>query len=135
MSKATKRRGAPRRGEPSARERLIEIAIELFYQEGIRAIGIDTVVARSGVSKSSLYRTFASKEELIAAFAEEENRRFWRWGDETVQRHAGAPRQQIMTLLEGISQQIPSPRFRGCPFINPATEFPDRQHLSPALTC
>ena len=44
MSKATKRRGAPRRGEPSARERLIEIAIELFYQEGIRAIGIDTVV-------------------------------------------------------------------------------------------
>ena len=72
MSTTTTRRGAPRRGEPSARNRLIETATELFYQEGIRAIGIDTVVARSGVSKSSLYRTFASKKELIAAFAEEQ---------------------------------------------------------------
>ena len=99
MSKATKRRGAPRRGEPSARERLIEIAIELFYQEGIRAIGIDTVVARSGVSKSSLYRTFASKEELIAAFAEEQNSRFWRWWDDTMQLHVGAPRRQIEAFV------------------------------------
>ena len=72
MGTTTTRRGAPRRGEPSARERLIETAIELFYQEGIRAIGIDTLVARSGLSKSSLYRTFAYKEELIAAFAEEQ---------------------------------------------------------------
>jgi len=133
MGPTKKRRGAPRRDEPSARARLVETATELFYQEGIRAIGIDTVVARSGVSKSSLYRTFASKEELIAAFAEEENRRFWRWWDETVQRHAGAPRRQIMTLLEGISEQIASPRFRGCPFINLATEFPDCQHLGTAI--
>src|SRR6478609_289910 len=100
MKTETSRRGAPRRGEPSARERLVETAIELFYQEGIRAIGIDTVVARSGVSKSSLYRTFASKDDLIAAFAEEENKRFWQWWDEIVERHAGAPSQQITSLLE-----------------------------------
>jgi AcrR family transcriptional regulator len=128
MSKATKRRGAPRRGEPSARERLVDIAIELFYQEGIRAIGIDTVVARSGVSKSSLYRTFASKDELIAAFAEEQNRRFWRWWDETMERNPGQPRQQIEALLEGVAGQIANPQFRGCPFINLATEFPDPMH-------
>src|SRR6478752_10491649 len=94
MRKTKTRRGAPRRGEPSARERLVETAIELFYQEGIRAIGIDTVVERSGVSKSSLYRTFASKDELIAAFAEEQNRRFWQWWDETMERNPGQPRQQ-----------------------------------------
>jgi hypothetical protein len=93
------RRGAPRRGEPSARERLIETAIELFYQEGIRAIGIDTLVAHSGLSKS-----------------------------ETTTRHGGSPRQQIEALFEGIAEQIANPRFRGCPFINLATEFPDRQH-------
>ena len=69
MSTKKRRRGAPRRDEPSAHARLVETATELFYQEGIRAIGIDTVVARSGVSKSSLYRTFASKDDLIAAFA------------------------------------------------------------------
>jgi AcrR family transcriptional regulator len=133
MSTTTTRRGAPRRGEPSARKRLIETATELFYQEGIRAIGIDTVVARSGVSKSSLYRTFASKEELIAAFAEEQNRRFWQWWDETTKRHAGTPRQQIEALFEGIAEQIANPQFRGCPFINLATEFPDRQHPGTAI--
>src|SRR5262245_51245321 len=106
MSTATIRRGAPRRGEPSARERLIKTATELFYQEGIRAIGIDTVVARSGVSKSSLYRTFASKEKLIAAFAEEQNRRFWQWWDETTARHIGGPRRQIEALFEAIPEQL-----------------------------
>src|ERR1700757_2327659 len=135
MSKTAIRRGAPRRGEPSARERLIEIVIELFYQEGIRAIGIDTVVARSGVSKSSLYRTFASKDELIAAFAESENQRFWRWWDETLECHADAPSRQVRALLEGIGEQIASPQFRGCPFINLANEFPDRQHPGTAIAC
>jgi AcrR family transcriptional regulator len=135
MSKTTRRRGAPRRGEPSARERLIEIAIELFYQEGIRAIGIDKVVAHSGVSKSSLYRTFASKNELIAAFAEEQNQRFWRWWDETIERHVGEPRQQIESLFEGIAGQIANPQFRGCPFINLATEFPNRQHPGTTIAC
>jgi AcrR family transcriptional regulator len=135
MSTTPRRRGAPRRDEPSARSRLIETATELFYQEGIRAIGIDTVVARSGVSKSSLYRTFASKDELIAAFAEEENRQFWQWWDGIVQRNAGEPHQQIAALLEGIGEQIASPRFRGCPFINLATEFPDRQHPGTAVAC
>jgi AcrR family transcriptional regulator len=135
MSTGKTRRDAPRRDEPSARQRLIETATELFYQEGIRAIGIDTVVARSGVSKSYLYRTFASKEDLIAAFAEEQNRRFWQWWDETTARHAGAPRQQIEALFDGIAEQITNPRFRGCPFINLATEFPDRHHAGTAIAC
>jgi AcrR family transcriptional regulator len=135
MNRETPRRGAPRRGEPSARERLVETAIELFYQEGIRAIGIDTVVERSGVSKSSLYRTFASKDALIAAFAEEQNRRFWRWWNETVRRFEGAPRAQINALLAGVAEQIASPQFRGCPFINLATEFPSRQHPGTAVAC
>ena len=135
MSTPTTRRGAPRRGEPSARERLIKTATELFYLEGIRAIGIDTVVARSGVSKSSLYRTFASKEELIVAFAEEQDRRFWQWWDETTARHAGAPRRQIEALFEAIPEQLANPQFRGCPFINLATEFPDRRHPGTAIAC
>jgi AcrR family transcriptional regulator len=135
MSTTKGRRGAPRRDEPSARARLVETATELFYQEGIRAVGIDAVVARSGVSKSSLYRTFASKDELIAAFAESEDQRFWQWWDETVKRHAGAPSRQVRALLEGIGDQIASPHFRGCPFINLANEFPDRQHPGTAVAC
>jgi AcrR family transcriptional regulator len=135
MNAERSRRGAPRRGDPSARERLVETAIELFYQNGIRAIGIDTVVERSGVSKSSLYRTFASKDALIAAFAEEQNRRFWHWWDETVRRFDGSPRAQISALLAGVADQIANPQFRGCPFINLATEFPSRHHPGTAIAC
>lgn len=135
MKTGTSRRGAPRRGEPSARERLVETAIELFYQEGIRAIGIDTVVTRSGVSKSSLYRTFPSKDALIAAFAEEQNKRYWHWWDNVIRRFDGAPRAQIDALLAGVADQIASPKFRGCPFINLATEFPDQAHPGTAIAC
>jgi AcrR family transcriptional regulator len=135
MNASTTRRGAPRRGEPSARERLVETATALFYREGVRAIGIDTVVERSGVSKSSLYRTFASKDELIAAFAEEQDRRYWQWWDSVVVPRAGAPRAQIEALFKALAEQIASPQFRGCPFINLATELPDPQHPGTAIAC
>jgi AcrR family transcriptional regulator len=131
----SRRRGAPKRGEPSARERLIEIATELFYREGVRAIGIDAVVARSGVSKSSLYRTFESKDELIAAFAAEQDRRYWNWWASVVAPHVGNPRMQIEAIFKALAAQISNPRFRGCPFINLATEIPDRQHPGTAIAC
>jgi hypothetical protein len=68
------------------------------------------------------------KDELIAAFAESENLRFWRWWDGTVERYADTPSRQLRALLEGIGEQIASPQFRGCPFINLANEFPDPEH-------
>src|SRR5882762_7934281 len=64
---ARPRRGAPAKGEVSARERILATASKLFYREGIRAIGVDAVVERSGVSKTSPYRLFDSKDALIAA--------------------------------------------------------------------
>ena len=74
---ARPRRGAPPKGEVSARERILATAGELFYREGIRVIGVDTVVERSGVSKTSLYRLFDSKDALIAAFVTEKDQLFW----------------------------------------------------------
>jgi AcrR family transcriptional regulator len=135
MNKAPKRRGAPKRGEPSARERLVGTVAELFYREGVRAVGIDMVAARSGVSKSSLYRTFESKDTLIAAFAEEQNRRYWQWWDGIVDAHAGPPRMKIEALFKALTAQISNPQFRGCPFINLATEIPDKQHPGTVIAC
>jgi AcrR family transcriptional regulator len=136
MKAASRRRlGAPKRGEPSARDRLVETVCELFYSEGVRAVGIDMVVERSGVSKSSLYRTFESKDALIAAFAEEQNRRYWQWWDEVVDAHAGAPRTQIEALFKALAAEISSPQFRGCPFVNLATEISDRKHPGAVIAC
>ena len=122
------RRGAPPKGEASARERILATASDLFYREGIRAIGVDTVVERSGVSKTSLYRLFESKDALIAAFAEEQDRLFWAWWDRTEEQHADDPRALLDALLSGIAKRIGRPAYRGCPFLNLATEFPDDKH-------
>src|SRR5271167_184246 len=121
-------RGAPRKGEASARERILATANELFYREGVRAIGVDTVVERSGVSKTSLYRVFESKDALIAAFAAERDRMFWEWWDRIEEQHAADPRALLEALLSEIARRIGGPAFRGCPFLNLATEFPDANH-------
>ena len=125
---ARPRRGAPLKGEASARERILATASELFCREGIRAIGVDTVVERSGVSKTSLYRQFESKEALIAAVAAEQDRSFWAWWDRMEEQHADDPRALLDSLLSGIAERIGRPAYRGCPFLNLATEFPDQNH-------
>jgi len=125
---ARPRRGAPPKGEVSARERILATASELFYREGVRAIGVDTVVEQSGVSKTSLYRLFESKDALIAAFATEKDRLFWTWWDRMEAQHASDPRALLEALLSGIAQRIGHPAFRGCPFLNLAAEFPDNDH-------
>jgi AcrR family transcriptional regulator len=125
---ARPRRGAPLKGEVGARERILATASELFYREGIRAIGVDTVVERSGVSKTTLYRLFESKDALIAAFAAEYDQSFWAWWDRVEGQHADDPRALLDALLSGIAKWIGRPAFRGCPMLNLATEFPDDDH-------
>jgi AcrR family transcriptional regulator len=125
---ARPRRGAPPKGTVSARERILATASELFYREGIRSIGVDTVVERSGVSKTSLYRLFESKDALITAFAAEQDRLFWVWWDRVEAQHADDPRALLDALLSGIAKRIRHPAYRGCPFLNLATEFPDDDH-------
>ncbi len=112
----------------TARERILETAHELFYREGIRAIGVDTIVARSGVAKMSLYRSFASKDELVAAFLEARNERYWAWWDGIMARHPGNPRAQLTALFAALAKRVASPDYRGCPFLNAATEFPSPDH-------
>ncbi|MFM0630441.1 TetR/AcrR family transcriptional regulator [Paraburkholderia xenovorans] len=125
---ARPRRGAPPKGEVSARERILATASDLFYREGIRAIGVDTVVEQSGVSKTSLYRVFDSKDALISAFAAEKDRLFWAWWDDVEKKHAKDPRALLDALLSGIAKRIAHPAFRGCPFLNLVAEFPDDSH-------
>jgi len=122
------RRGAPPKGEVSARERILATANELFYREGVRAIGVDTVVERSGVSKTTLYRLFESKDALIAAFAAERDRLNWEWWDRIEKQHPDDPRALLEALLSEIARRIGGPAYRGCPFLNLATEFPDDNH-------
>lgn len=114
--------------EPSARDRLLAAAGELFYRQGIRSVGVDEIVAKADVAKMSLYRSFPSKDVLAAAYLEATDRRYWRWWDEAVARHPGDPRAQLAALFRGLARRTTSAEWRGCPFTNAATEFPERGH-------
>ncbi|HWK72849.1 MAG TPA: TetR/AcrR family transcriptional regulator [Povalibacter sp.] len=116
-------------GTESVRDRILNTARELFYREGVRAVGVDTVVAQSGVAKTSLYRWFSSKDVLIAAVLEAEAKDRWDGWDYNLA-NAGStdPREQLRAEFKGIARYVSSSKFRGCPFMNVITEFPDPEH-------
>lgn len=112
----------------SVRDRILNTARELFYREGVRAVGVDTVVAESGVAKTSLYRWFASKDALIAAVLEMEAADRWKGWDRNLERSSPDPRDQLRAQITGITRYLASPKFRGCPFMNVTSAFPDATH-------
>jgi AcrR family transcriptional regulator len=121
------------RPDKSARERIFDVAKDLFYRRGIRAVGVDTIVSEAGATKMSLYRCFSSKDDLVVAYLKERDEVYWRWWDETVARHPQAPRQQIRALCQAIANRAAQPGYRGCAFTNAATEFPDPEHPGRAV--
>lgn len=112
----------------SVRDRILNTARDLFYREGARAVGVDTVVSHSGVAKTSLYRWFPSKDALIVAVLEQEAKDRWNGWDYTAERAARDPREQLRAQFAGIARFVSSPKYRGCPFMNVTVEFADPQH-------
>lgn len=112
----------------SSRERLLETAGRLFYRDGFRAVGVDTVVAESGVGKMTLYRHFPSKDDLIVAYLEDTNRRFWQWFDSAADHGGGDPRGQLMAVFAALQDLVTTPACLGCPFLNAAVDFPEPGH-------
>lgn len=112
------------------RQRILECASELFYRQGVRAVGVDLVVARSGVAKTSLYRHFRNKDELIAAFLQREDEDFWAYWDAVAARHADTPLEELLAHMQWIGERVCRPNYRGCPQINVSAEFPDQDHPS-----
>lgn len=112
----------------SVRDRLLDTAAELFYREGARAVGVDLVVERTGVAKTSLYRHFPSKDDLIAAVLERDDQRYWANWDRIAQRLGTDPKGQLLAQVQWMAQYIARPEFRGCAFLNAATEFPAADH-------
>lgn len=104
---------------PPARERILLAAHDLFYREGIRATGIDRVIAESSVTKVTFYRHFPSKNHLIREFLDYRHQRWMAWFQESLQRHGG----QIDALIPTLEAWLRSDDFRGCAFINSVGEL------------
>ena len=111
--------------EPTARDRLLAAAGDLFYHRGIRPVGVDEVVAAADVAKMSLYRSFASKDELAAAYLRRRDALYWQAWDEVAQQHPGAPAAKLVAQFRALARKTARAGWRGCPFTNAATEFPE----------
>ncbi|MCX2715882.1 TetR/AcrR family transcriptional regulator [Mycolicibacterium sp. J2] len=105
-----------------ARDRILATAYRLFYRDGIRATGIDKVIAEAGVTKVTFYRHFASKDALILAFLELRHRRWMDWFVDALDRH-GTGKGRRPAVVSAIEEWLTSDAFRGCAFINSVNEI------------
>lgn len=120
---------------PGARaaERIFETARELFYREGIRAVGVDEIVTKAGVTKPSLYRSFKSKDELVAAVLREVETGFWERFDSAEAAFPDDPKAQMVAYFEGLAARSGGADYRGCALSNAVVEYPDRDHAGRAV--
>ena len=111
-----------------ARDKVFEVAADLFYRKGVRAVGVEAIVKQAGVAKISLYRSFPSKDDLIVAYLENRNAEFWRQWDEAFARYKSDPTAQLHAIMTYLAHRTTQPGYRGCPFINYCAEFPETSH-------
>lgn len=119
------RPGAKTRRSP--RERLLDTAGVLFQRHGFQAVGIDRILAESGVAKMTLYRYFASKDEMIAAYLQHADAQFWAWANSAV-KDAKTPEAKLVALFDALGKLASSPECLGCVFQAAATAFPEFEH-------
>ncbi|HEV7807972.1 MAG TPA: TetR/AcrR family transcriptional regulator [Solirubrobacteraceae bacterium] len=111
----------------SGRERILDAAYELFSRSGVRAIGVDTITAEADVAKMTLYRNFASKNDLALAFlALREQRWTVGWVQDEVLRRASTPAGQLLAIFEIFSEWFARDDFEGCAFVTSLLEFDNR---------
>jgi AcrR family transcriptional regulator len=113
----------------TGRERLVAAAVELFYRQGFGAVGVDLVIATAGVTKTTFYKHFESKDDLMVAAVKRRDE----WESEAwsraVRKLAGDdPARQLLCMLDVIDMWFNAPDFHGCMFMNAAAEFPNRHH-------
>ncbi|MFC4565695.1 TetR/AcrR family transcriptional regulator [Nocardiopsis mangrovi] len=123
--------GAPE-GRPisltPAGRKVLDAAAELFYREGIHAVGVDAVSAAAGVTKRTLYACFGSKERLVAAYLAERDERWRTWLTAWVDERATTPTERATATFEALGDWLEREGRRGCAFVNALAEIPAADH-------
>lgn len=127
---ATARMAGAAAVEPAVevRDRILDTASRLFYERGVRAVGVDLVVLEAAVAKTSLYRYFPTKDDLIVAFLEREDLEFWTQWDGVAMQYPEDPAAELDAHMRWIGERLARSNYRGCPQINVAAEFAEQDH-------
>jgi AcrR family transcriptional regulator len=111
---------------PTARDRILETAYELFSRHGTRAVGVDRIIAECGIAKMTLYRNFPSKDDLILAFLDERDARWTRaWLQAEAERRGTTPGERLLAIFDTFESWFAREDFEGCSFINVMLEVTD----------
>jgi AcrR family transcriptional regulator len=113
--------------EVAPKDKVFQTASRLFYQNGYRAIGVDTIAAESGIGKMTLYRHYPSKDDLIVAYLKDSDELFWN-NFEQIIKDAATPREKLIAFFQSLQDYVRTPACYGCPFLNVATEYPEADH-------
>ena len=122
---STRKAGRPK--VPAA-DRILRAASEMFYREGIRAVGVEAIAAEADVTKKSLYDNFGSKDALVAAYLRARDGRWRAWLQDVVERQGGNVGDRLLSTFDALEGWIEEENFRGCGFVNAAAELPDAGH-------
>ncbi|WP_258345626.1 TetR/AcrR family transcriptional regulator [Saccharopolyspora gregorii] len=112
------------RGRSEARDRLLATASALFYGEGIRAVGVERILAEAPTTRATFYRHFPSKEALVLAYLRDVDAHI-RAGVRTAVDTAPSPADAVRAIGDGVAADLGRPEFRGCAFLNAANEYPE----------
>jgi AcrR family transcriptional regulator len=110
------------------RARILAAAAELFYRHGIRAVGVEAIAETAGTNKMTLYRHFASKDELVAEYLRQSANATDACWERFSRAHPGDPLEQLLAWLEEMAHHLAEPDERGCALANAAIELPEKNH-------
>ena len=112
----------------SKREELVQKAVKVFYRNGFHATGMDALAAETGVSKTSIYNHFRTKEDLILGTLRLRDEQFRNWLFRRIEELGATPLEQLLALFDALQEWFARPDFRGCMFIKAAAEYQDAEH-------
>jgi AcrR family transcriptional regulator len=120
------------KSESAPRQRLLEAADKLFYEEGIHTVGIDRIIEKAGVAKASLYSTFGSKDALISEYLDQRLKRRRERVESAIGLHH-APRERLLAVFDVLAARVAEKDFRGCAFYRAAAEGEPNGRVSAVL--
>lgn len=112
-----------------AAARILATASELFYRDGIRAVGVDAIAGESGVTKMTLYKHFGSKDRLVAAYLHARDERWRDWVLKCVGARVGGPVERVLAIFDALGEWLEGQEgMRGCAFVNASVEIAAEEH-------